>query len=481
MTHHPSGGELASSSNSAFFELKQQLDEFVTTQLSPEQQQFVRDTTISIRQYSRRRFTEDYTIGKQLLEIKPLFFHGQRKLFVFLASQETGLGESMADRVQRIARAFLPFEERRELHQLDRISAAALDRIAGVSVPTKAREAFLDLILSGATPTEIEVVELIRTHRSPQDIENSERFVRYSMLVSMWGSLCICEDNNEDFKFYLVDRQGVPHYFKHYNDLMSQYKAWRTEFMSQQFEQVKALISPHWSISAYPCPKLPYRVAVNCEIAGVVLSYAMGNPLTVEAWWYDRAKQWTEQKVEKLSAIAVEAITPEDIEPEAVSFDSELTPCCHNCDWHDPNDPSDGDGFIYCGFYHDTIQEERIYDMPTHCRRWRHPDAPPPLIKFDPDPAPSDTIPSLEPIQGNSESSKSAELPPQQSYPSLGSHHSTFVPTASNPISNHQVTISEIKHHLHERDPQELKELQAYIQELLHSAETSHSAPIAVS
>lgn len=480
MIHHPSGGELTSSSNSAFLELKQQLNEFVTTQLSPEQQQLVHNTTISIRQHARRRFTEDYAIGKQLLEIKPLFPHGQRKLFVFLASQETGLGESMADRVQRTARAFLPFEERGELHQLDRISAAALDRIAGMSVPIKAREAFLELVISGATPTEVEVVELIQTHRSSQDIENSERFVRYSTLVSMWGTLCICEDNNEDFKFYLVDRQGVPHYFKHYNDLMSQYKAWRTEFMHQQFEQVKTLIGPHWSISAYPCPKLPYRVAVACEIPGVALSYTMGNSLTAEAWWYDRAKQWTEQKVEQLSAIAVEAITPEDIEPEAVSFDSELTPCCRNCDWHDSSDSSNGDGFLYCGFYHDTIQEERIYDMPTHCRRWRHPNAPPPLIKLDPDPAPSVANLSLEPIQENSESSKSVDLHSQESSQNLDSYHPALAPTASLLDPDRQVTISEIKHHLHERDPQELKELQAYIQQLLQSVETSQSTLVAI-
>ena len=439
-------------------ELSQQLQTLVTTRFTSEQRQQLQKATQNIQRQARRRFSEDYELGKQLLMIKSFFPHGQRRLFVYWATQMTGLGESMADRVQRIARAFMPFEETGQFHLLDRISAASLDRIAGHSVTRKARDAFFQAVLNGQTLTESEVADLIEAHRDPEDITASEQFVRYSAHVSLWGTLRINEDGDEDFKFYLVDRNGSVHYLKHYKDLMTQYKAWRDRYMRDQFVQVQQLIAPHWSIRTYPCPSLPYRVTVNCEIPNRHLSYTMGNPIAVESWWYDRAKQWTEEQLEKQSAIQIEANSVAEVPSNtSIEFNAQLLPCCKNCDWHDQTHESNVEGWVHCGFYNQPMQQERIYDMPLHCRKWRHPNAPE-TTKLQSEPIPeidltvavvdSPTVIEAAPIASSNPELPKAELQPISSSAAL--------------------TVQEIKRFLWEAEvsDRELDELEAIISQL---------------
>lgn len=378
MATQSNSGDLVLTSSSPA-ELAEQLQSLVATRFTPEQRQLLHKTTQNIQRCARRRFSEDYELGKQLLTVKSFFPHGQRRLFVYWATQMTALGESMADRVQRIARAFIPFEETGQFQLLDRISAASLDRIAGHSVPRKARDAFFQKVLKGDIPTESEVTELVEAHRDPEDITVSEQFVRYSAHVSLWGTLRINEDGDEDYKFYLIDRNGVAHYLRHYKDLMTQYKAWRDRYMLDQFNQVQQLITPHWSIRHYPCPSLPYRVTVNCEMPNHHLSYTMANPIAVESWWYDRAQKWTKEQLEKQTAIQIEVSSVTEIASTVpVEFNPQLLPCCQNCDWHDATHESNTEGWIHCGFYNQPMQQERMYDMPLHCRKWRHPNAPAP-------------------------------------------------------------------------------------------------------
>ncbi len=451
MVAQPNAGYLATPSRT---ELSQQFKSLVEAQFTLEQQKLLQETTQSIQRQAKRRFSEDYAIGKQLLTIKSFFPHGQRRLFVYWASQITGLGESMADRVQRIARAFMPFEETGQFHLLDRVSAASLDRIAGHSITRKARTAFFQLILEEQTPTESEVIALIEAHQNSEDITESEQFIRYSTHVSLWGTLRICEDGDEEFKFYLVDRNGIAHYLKHYKDLMTQYKAWRDRYMQEQFSQVQNLISPHWRIRSYPCPSLPYRVTVDCELPNRHLSYTIGNPIAVESWWYERAQQWTAEQIENQSAIQVKASSvSEATSTTSVEFNSQWLPCCKNCDWHDSRHESNTEGWIYCGFYGQPMQQERMYDMPLHCRKWRHPNAPPPTTKLK-----SEPIPHLDSTHTAADYSNRVDINPTVS-------STSNLPQAE---LHPDLTLQEVKRFLLEAEvsDRDLDELEAIISQL---------------
>ncbi|MBD1821807.1 hypothetical protein H6F51_04755 [Cyanobacteria bacterium FACHB-DQ100] len=316
-----------------------------------------------------RLFYDIYETGKELLEVKALFGWGQNSEFLGWAREKTGLSTSLCYSMMSVGRAFLPFENQDSLTALNQVETKVLYRISADITPRAARTEFVDRVLKGETFDLERVEALIQRHQKTVDIEQSQRFLHYRELVQNWGLLQRCEEDEEGFKFYLVDRTNIARFFRNYQDLMNQYRDWKVQTFREQFSQLQALLSPHWSIEHCPVPKQPYRLNVSCEIAEKSTSFVAPHPLTLERWWYEKGQVLTQQ----LTQIVC---TPNNAETTTASEELNGSlhlekPTCRTCEWHDPSHEGNQFG-VWCSYYRESFGDDRIQAMPQHCRKWRN-------------------------------------------------------------------------------------------------------------
>ncbi|MGG6262816.1 hypothetical protein ACQ4M3_20600 [Leptolyngbya sp. AN03gr2] len=434
--------------------LETELQTVLETEFSQAERDLLNRTTETIRQTCKRRFREDYTIGKQLSRIKG-FFGKRRKLYLHWAGKKTGMSESSIERMRRIGEAFQIFEEKDQFEQLDRIGATLLDKMSRTRVPVDARIAFFNLVCSGVTPTETQIEALIREHQTEEEIELSERFITEKERVATWGELQLC-DEDENAKFYLIDQNGIRRTFKNFHRLREEYKQWRHEQLCVKLvNKLQKIFAPHWSIHHSWCRSQPLRVEIVCLIPGIEKSIRVNNARIAEEWWYEKAKKWTEEYFARLD---LETDTPEldqhscaaELE-ELLSYGKAIIPSCKNCGWHDPNHEANIPGEVHCGFSNWwSHREDQVHEIALGCMKWYHPNAVP---------ADSDDIFSSQAVSETEVESVSERLPSVE-----GSDLATPRKIAE-PAQITKVVIT--RDVLEDMEDQELKRLQQAIDEVL--------------
>lgn len=333
---------------------------------SVDQRDRIDEIASNIQNRFGRLFYDIYETGKELLEVKALFGWGQNSEFLIWAREKTGLGTSLCYCMMAVGRAFLPFEDQGSLATLNHVETKVLYRISADLTPRSARTEFVDRILAGETIDLAQVEALIQRHQKTVDIEQSQRFLHYREAVQNWGLLQRCEEEDEGFRFYLVDRTNVARFFRNYQDLMNQYRDWKVHTFREQVTDLKELLSPYWSIEHRPIPKQPYRLSVNCDISGRSASFVAPNPLTVERWWYEKGETLTQHFTQTLQQRS-------DLEiPEDITRSLQLEkPTCRTCEWHDSTHEGNQFG-VWCSYYREAFGDDRIQAMPQHCRKWRN-------------------------------------------------------------------------------------------------------------
>jgi len=332
--------------------------------ISADQQERLDTIAANIRKRFKRLFKDIYETGKELLEAKAVFGWGQTPAFLHWAQEKTGLSISLCYYMMAVGRAFLPFEKQEVLKALNRVDATLLYRIAADSTPKAARTIFVQQVLEGKMWTLESVEALIQEHQKTVDLEQDERFLRYREEVQNWGRLERCIED-EDHKFYLIDRSNIVRFFRNYQDLMTQYKAWRLQVFQAQFAQLKSQLEPHWSIQHYPVPKQPFRLSVQSNIDRQSISFVVPNPLTLERWWNEKGQALTERLTTTRKTRRSNKVDPPETQDLAID-----KPTCLNCTWHDSQHEGNRFG-VWCSFYREAFSDDRVIAMPQHCQKWK--------------------------------------------------------------------------------------------------------------
>ncbi|MGG6270535.1 hypothetical protein ACQ4M3_37950 [Leptolyngbya sp. AN03gr2] len=338
-------------------------DQIVNSSISADQQARLDAIAANIRKRFRRLFQDIYDSGKELIEAKAVFGWGQTPAFLEWAQEKTGLSVSLCYYMMAVARAFLPFEQQGTFSALNQVDATLLYRIASDSTPKSARTIFVEQVLAGNTWTSESIEALIQQHQQTVDLEQDERFLRYREEVQNWGRLEQCIED-ESYRFYLIDRANIVRFFRNYQDPMTQYKVWKAQVFQEQLSQLRELLTPHWSIEHRPVPKQPFRLSVNSTIKNKPISFVVPNPVTLERWWNEKGQELTD----RLLASGRKRRSSQATSLESEDFSIEK-PTCLNCHWHDPQHEGNRFG-VWCGFYRETISDDRITAMPQHCRKW---------------------------------------------------------------------------------------------------------------
>lgn len=334
-----------------------------SSSISADQQVRLDAIAANIRTRFRRLFQDIYDTGKELLEAKAVFGWGQTPAFLEWAQEKTGLSISLCYYMMAVGRSFLPFEQQGAFAALNKVDATLLYRIAADSTPPSARTIFVQQILAGKTWTLESIETLIQQHQKTIDLEHDERFLRYREEVQNWGRLERCSDD-ENEKFYLIDRSNVVRFFRNYQDLMTQYKAWRAQIFQEQCAQLNRLLAPHWIIEHCPVPKQPFRLSINANISSKSISFVVPNPLTLERWWCEKGQALTQRLT--ASTKKQRSSKTEPLETQNLLIEK---PTCLNCNWHDPQHEGNRFG-AWCSFYQEAFSDDRILAMPQHCRKW---------------------------------------------------------------------------------------------------------------
>lgn len=354
-------------------ELQQQLEALVQT-FPPADQELFRQTSEQFVLEAKRQFRREYEFGKKILQVRPLFPWGTKSLFVFWQTQLIGLREGMGDRMKRLAVAFSPFEDHAQFDELERVTPMIRDEISKANVPAAAQKDFFEQVVAGRVFTKKEVVQLIESYRTPNEVEEARRFGRRKEEVALWGELGICEEI-EEYKYYLVERVTEEQYF--FKNLVQVAKAYKKRIklhMEHYAEELKLVLSPHWRVLPAGTRQRPYQLEVESQLPNFHKSYFILNPVAVDNWWQQEAESWTRNYLERCT-IEVTAEKVNDVDSQTVpslpADPGSFTPSCRNCHFFEPEHEGNTDGFIHCRFYNTSIAEERTTEMPTECGKWR--------------------------------------------------------------------------------------------------------------
>jgi hypothetical protein len=332
---------------------------------TPEQDKLA-EIAVRIRHRVGRMLIDIYEIGKELIAAREFFNgRGKTKDCIEWAVNETGLKRTTLYAAMATAKAFQPFESTNSKIFFESIDVRILNQISSTNAPKSAREEFVMRILNGEELTQEAVGEIISKHRRAISVEADEKFVAQRNLIEPWGELKRLEDPEEEHPFFLVDRDGVAHWFRNYSDINKQYTEWKAHRLKSQFEQVVELLHPYWSVKLAPARKQPERVVVDSQILGVNKQFTIASPASLMRWWDQEGRVKTERLVANnprtIAATSTELLTQLNLEKAT----------CRDCRWHDSQHEGNQYG-AWCGFYRDTLSLDRIHEMPLRCNQYRH-------------------------------------------------------------------------------------------------------------
>lgn len=339
---------------------------------TPEQKQLA-EIAVRIRHRVGRMLIDIYETGKELIAAREIFGgRGSTKDCIEWAVNETGLKRTTLYAAMATAKAFQPFETTDSKIFFETIDVRILNQISSTHTPKSAREEFVMRVLNGETLAQEAVSEIIVKHRRAIADEADEKFIAQRNLIEPWGELKRLEDPEEEYPFFLVDRDGVAHWFRNYSDISKQYAQWKAQRLKSQFDQAVKLLTPHWSIKLAPARKQPERVVVESQIPGVNKQFTIASPASLMRWWDQEGRVKTQRLLANnprtIAATSTELLTKLDLEKAT----------CRDCRWHDPEHEGNQYG-VWCGFYKDTLSLDRIHEMPLRCNQYRHESNPDPL------------------------------------------------------------------------------------------------------
>ncbi|GAP99573.1 hypothetical protein [Leptolyngbya sp. NIES-2104] len=332
---------------------------------TPEQKQLA-EIAVRIRHRVGRMLIDIYETGKELIAAREIFGgRGNTKDCIEWAVNETGLKRTTLYAAVATAKAFQPFETTDSKIFFETIDVRILNQISSTHTPKPAREEFVMRVLNGETLAQEAVSEIIVKHRRAIADEADEKFIAQRNLIEPWGELKRLEDPEEEYPFFLVDRDGVAHWFRNYSDISKQYAQWKAQRLKSQFDQAVELLTPYWSIKLAPARKQPERVVVESQIPGVNKQFTIASPASLMRWWDQEGRVKTQRLLANnprtIAATSTELLTKLDLEKAA----------CRDCRWHDPEHEGNQYG-VWCGFYKDTLSLDRIQEMPLRCNQYRH-------------------------------------------------------------------------------------------------------------
>jgi hypothetical protein len=329
------------------------------------EQEKLAEIAVSIRRRVGRMLIDIYETGKELIAAREFFDgRGKTKDCIEWAVRETGLKRTTLYSAVATAKAFQPFEAAGSPIFFETIDVRVLNQISSTSTPKSAREEFVSRILNGETLSQEAVSAIIVKHRKAIAAEADEKFIAQRNLIEPWGELKRLEDPEEEYPFYLIDRDGKAHWFRNYSDINNQYVQWKAQRLKSQFDQAVELLHPHWSVKLSPARKQPERVVVDSQIPSVNKQFTIASPASLMRWWDQEGRVKTQRLLANPRTIAMtstEVLSKLDLEKAT----------CRDCRWHDPQHEGNQYG-VWCGFYKDTLSLDRIHEMPLRCNQYRH-------------------------------------------------------------------------------------------------------------